>query len=240
MRNRIAFILIVCVATSMAGGHGVGAALPDAVPASAATPTPPPVTGLDGASIDRITGARGTWNEVEGVYKVTFPRTDVAVTIDGWDLPPFMGLTSWAAFQPTAGGQAMMMGDLALFQDEVNPVLSALLDNGAEVTALHNHFLFDRPRVFFMHLGGSGSAATLAGAVRAALDRIREIRAAAATPPDLSGRPPLPKVSSLDGISLEKILGVPGQSSRGMFKAVFGREVTHHGRRAGKEMGVST
>src|SRR5262245_34758402 len=101
---------------------------------------------LDTARIEEITGLKGAYTESEGVFKVTSPRTDAKVAVDGWVMPPFMGLTSWASFHSTPAGKTMVMGDLVLFQDEVNPVLSALLDSGLAVTALHNHFFFDEPR----------------------------------------------------------------------------------------------
>src|SRR5213083_1016191 len=132
---------------------------------------------LNTARIDELTGLKGKMNEKEGVYKVTFPRDDVKVSVAGWQMPPFMGLGTWAAFQGT-NEKAMMMGDTVLFEDEVNAVMSAALDNGLSVTALHNHFFFDEPKVYFMHIGGEGTVEKLAGGVRKALDKVKEIRAA--------------------------------------------------------------
>src|SRR5881396_4242186 len=109
---------------------------------------------LDTAKIDQVTGLKGKLNEKEGVYKVTFPRNDVKVAVDGWTMPPFMGLGTWAAFTKGAHAEAMVMGDTVLFEDEVNSVLSVALDNRLSVTALHNHFLFDNPKVYFMHISG--------------------------------------------------------------------------------------
>src|SRR5205085_11046146 len=109
---------------------------------------------LDTARIDELTGLKGKMNEKEGVYKVTFPRGDVKVVVDGWRMPPFMGLGTWAAFTKGAHTEAMVMGDTVLFEDEVNSAMSAALDNGLQVTALHNHFFFDQPKVYFMHIGG--------------------------------------------------------------------------------------
>src|SRR6266702_2127410 len=111
------------------------------------------LAALDTAKIDQITGLKGKLNEKEGVYKVTFPRADVKVAVDGWTMPPFMGLGTWAAFTEGKMGDAMVMGDTVLFQDEVNPVMSVALDNGLSVTALHNHFFYDEPKVYFMHIG---------------------------------------------------------------------------------------
>src|SRR6266568_6385586 len=127
-------------------------------------------TKLNAAKIDELTGLKGKLNDQEGVYKVSSPRTDIKISVDKWEMPPFMGLTSWAAFMPGMKDGAMVMGDLVLMQDEVNPVMSSALDNGLQVTALHNHFFFDEPRVCFMHIGGEGDTPTLAKGVRAALD----------------------------------------------------------------------
>src|SRR5213596_2828063 len=132
---------------------------------------------LNTARIDELTGLKGKMNEKEGVYKVTFPRSDVKVVVDGWSMPSFMGLGTWAAFTATKDG-AMVMGDTVLFEDEVNAAMSAALDNGLSVTALHNHFFFDRPKVYFMHIEGEGAVDKLAGAVRKVYDKIKEIRAA--------------------------------------------------------------
>src|SRR5437868_7339935 len=96
---------------------------------------------LDTGKIDELTGLKGKLNEKEGVYKVTWPRDDVKVVVDGWTMPPFMGLGTWAAFKEAKAG-AMVMGDTVLFEDEVNPAMSAAIDNGLSVTALHYHFFF--------------------------------------------------------------------------------------------------
>ena len=207
--------------------------------ALAAAAAPPPDRALPTADIDRALGGTGTWNDREQVYKVSFPRTDVAVGVDGFTLPPFMGLTSWVAFKGSGGRKTMMMGDLVLFQDEVSPAMDALLARGAEVTALHNHFFYDDPRVFFMHVGGTGAAEELARAVRAANDAVRAVREARTPPRTISGRPALPQ-SALDGRALGAILRVAGQSRDGMFKAVFGRKARHGEFEVGTDMGVNT
>src|SRR5437764_9540404 len=124
---------------------------------------------LDAARIDELTGLKGKMNEKEGVYKVTFPRNDARVVVDGWTMPPFMGLGTWAAFTATQNG-AMVMGDTVLFEDEVNAAMSAALDNGLNVTALHNHFFFDQPKVFFMHIEGEGTDEKLASALKKVYD----------------------------------------------------------------------
>src|SRR3954451_24190397 len=103
---------------------------------------------FDTAKIDQLTGLKGKLNEKEGVYRVTLPRTDVKVAVDGWTMPPFMGLGTWAAFTQGEHTEAIVMGDTVLFEDEVNPVMSVALENGLSVTALHNHFIFDHPKVY--------------------------------------------------------------------------------------------
>ncbi len=112
---------------------------------------------LDTARIDELTGLKGKMNEKEGVYKISFPRNDVKVVVDGWTMPPFMGLGTWAAFTQGSHTEAMVMGDTVLFEDEANAAMSVALENGLSVTALHNHFLFDHPKVSFMHIEGEGS-----------------------------------------------------------------------------------
>ena len=114
-----------------------------------------PTTALDTASIEQLTGAKGKLDEKEGVFKVSLPRSDLAISTAGARMTPPMGLTCWAAFKRT-GRETMVMGDTALAEDQVNPVMSVALDNGLEVTALHNHFFWDSPKVMFMHIGGSG------------------------------------------------------------------------------------
>src|SRR5246127_2383011 len=152
---------------------------------------------LDTAKIDQLTGLKGKMNEKEGVYKVTLPRSDVKVVVDGWTMPPFMGLGTWAAFKETQNG-AMVMGDTVLFEDEVNAAMTAALDNGLNVTALHNHFFFDHPKVYFMHIEGEGKVDKLAGAIRKVYDAIKQIRAAGPQPRDSFGVKSLPEKSSIN------------------------------------------
>src|SRR5262250_3561884 len=114
---------------------------------------------LDTARIEELTGAKGAFNAKEGVFKVSVPRTDLSVTTAGVKMTPPMGLTSWAAFKRD-GSRTMVMGDMVLTEDQVNPAMSAALDNGLQVTALHNHFFWEQPRMMFMHIGGMGDEAT--------------------------------------------------------------------------------
>lgn len=196
---------------------------------------------LDTAKIEQLTGLKGTLNKDEGVFKVTAPRTDVPVAIDGWKMPPFMGLTSWAAFKSGGKSEVMLMGDLVLFEDEVNPVMSAALGQGLDVTALHNHFFFDQPKVYFMHIGGDGTLEELAAGVKAAFAAVARVRAAHPEPTRQFGAQGLPAQSSISVAPLEQIIGAKAAQSAGMAKFVLGREVTMEcGCAAGKDMGINT
>jgi phosphotransferase system IIB component len=195
---------------------------------------------FDTAKIEQTIGVKGAMNTNENVFKITVPRNDVKVSVDGWTMPPFMGLASWAAFTPSMGANAMVMGDTVLFQDEVNPVMSAALDNGLSVTALHNHFFFDEPKVYFMHISGAGTTEQLATAVRKVWDKIKDVRAANPHPATTFGGLPLPETNSITGKTIENILGVRGQANNGMFKVVVGRTTKMMDLSVGKDMGVNT
>jgi len=194
---------------------------------------------LDTAKIDAITGLKGKLNEKEGVYKVSFPRSDVKVVVDGWAMPPFMGLGTWAGF--TGGNErALMMGDTVLFEDEVNPVMSVALDQGLSVTALHNHFFFDQPKVYFMHLEGLDSVEKLAMAVRKVYDKIKEIRAANPTPRNTFAQKSLGEKSSITAAPLNEIFGMPGEAKDGMVKFSIGHKAKMHDFEIGNDIGVNT
>jgi Domain of Unknown Function (DUF1259) len=198
------------------------------------------LAALDTAKIDEITGLKGKLNDKEGVYKVTFPRSDVKVSVDGWTMPPFMGLGTWAAFIQGPHADAMLMGDTVLFEDEVNPVMSAALENGLSVTALHNHFFFDRPKVYFMHIAGEGTVDQLASAVRKVYDKIKEVRAGNPVPKDSFGTKALPEKSTISGGPLNAIFSVSGEVNNGMVKFTIGRPAKMHGVSIDKDMGVNT
>jgi hypothetical protein len=194
---------------------------------------------LDGAKIDQTTGLKGKLNEKENVYKVTWPRADVKVVVDGWTMPPFMGLGTWAAFTETKDG-AMVMGDTVLFEDEVSTAMTCALDNGLNVTALHNHFFFDHPKVFFMHIEGEGGVNQLATAVKKMYDAIKQVRAGNAQPKESFGASQLPEKNSINAAPLNEILGTQGEAKDGLVKFTFGRTATMHGLKIDNTMGVNT
>jgi hypothetical protein len=147
-----------------------------------------------------------------------------------------MGLTAWAAFHK-AGEQTMVMGDIVLLEDQVNPVMSVALNNGLDVTALHNHFFWDTPKVMFMHIGGMGTEDTLAGAVGKVFATLKETSGGKGAVPHAELDP---AKTSLDPKPIEDILGVKGQLGSGVYKVTIGRTTTMHGHEVGNAMGVNT
>jgi hypothetical protein len=193
-------------------------------------------TSVDTAQIDKLTGLKGKLDEKEQVYKVSAPRSDLQVISRTVRITPPMGLTSWAAFKRT-GNQTMVMGDLVLGEDQVNPVMSAALDNGLEVTALHNHFLWESPIVMFMHIGGMGEETKLATAVGKVFAKIRETSGSEdrTKTADID-----PGHTTLDPKKLDLLLGTKGDFKDGAYKATFGRMTKMHGYELGNQMGVNT
>jgi hypothetical protein len=134
----------------------------------------------------------------------------------------------------------MVMGDTVLFEDEVNLAMFVALESGLNVTALHNHFFFDHPKVFFMHIEGEGSLEHLASSVRLLYDKVREFRTAHPTAADSFLKPPLPDVSTITADPLNKIFRSSGEANRGMIKFTFGRPAKVHGVNLDSTMGVNT
>jgi hypothetical protein len=194
---------------------------------------------FDSTKVEAITGLKGT--ATSGVFKVSSPRNDVPILVDDWKMPPFMGLTSWAAFTKGKGSDLMVMGDFVLFQDEVAAAMKAALTHGLEVTALHNHFFFDDPHVYFMHIGGEGDLATLAGGVRSLLDAVKTVRSGRSQPAKTFGLASMPAENHITAATLDRILGVKLQANNGMAKAVIGRTTKMEcGCEVGADMGVNT
>ena len=198
--------------------------------------TPVVAMGLDTARIERLTGAKGALDEKEGVFKVSVPRADLAVTAGGVRITPPMGLTSWAAFK-SAGEKTVVMGDLVLLEDQVNPVMSTALDQGLEVTALHNHFFWDTPKVMFMHIGGAASEEKLAAAVGRVFARMAETAGGKGEAPRAEIDPAR---TTLDPARIEAVLGAKGTLAAGVYKVVIGRTARMHGLDVAAAMGVNT
>jgi hypothetical protein len=201
---------------------------------SAAAPSA--AAGLDLALIEQLTGAKGALDAKEGVVKVSLPRADIQVKAGGVRLTPPLGLTAWAAFM-LAGKHAMVMGDIVLLEDQVNAVMSAALDSGLEVTALHNHFFWDSPKVMFMHVGGMGDQKTLAEAIGKVFARLKATSGGKGETPiaDID-----PAKTSLTPAKIDAILGYKGDLANGVYKIVIGRTTQMAGHTVGKAMGVNT
>lgn len=191
---------------------------------------------LDVARIEQLTGVKGELNEKEGVFTVRAPRTDLQVTTAGVKMNPAMGLTSYAAFMK-AGANTMVMGDTTLLEDQVNPVMSAALDNGLEVTALHNHFFWDSPKVMFMHIGAMGDEEKLASAVGKVFAKIKDTSGGKGEVPkaDLD-----PAKTSLDPKNIESVMRMKGQMASGVYKITIGRTTKMGGHEVGNAMGINT
>ena len=171
-----------------------------------------------------------------GVLKINIPRNDLKMTIQGVPTPTPFGFGGWLSMTKTSAGTDVMMGDLVLLQDEVNPVMSVLLDAQIEVTALHNHFFWDEPRVYYMHVHALGKASDLARRVKPGLDLIGHVTRPAGAPPSATGTP-------LDTEKLARIVGHPGEPSGTVFKITVGRDdllMKDHGATINARMGLNT
>jgi hypothetical protein len=169
------------------------------------------------------------------VLKVNVPRNDLSVTVAGVKTPTPFGFGGWVAFTKGANAEDVMMGDLVLTQDEVNPVMSALLDHGIDVTALHNHFFWDEPRMFYMHVHGHGAAADLAARLKPALDMIGKSAAPATPAPAAAG--------ALDTAKIAQIVGRPGDQMGSVYKITVGRDdlsIKEMGATINARMGLNT
>jgi hypothetical protein len=157
----------------------------------------------------------------DNVLKVNIPRSDLSITVANVKTPTPFGFGGWVAMTKGTGGMDVMMGDLVLTQDEVNPVMSALLDNGLEATALHNHFFWDEPRMFYMHVHGHGSLAELARKVKPALDLVGKSGRPAATAAAPGGPAPTP---AIDTAKMAQIAGHQGETNGAVYKITVGRD----------------
>jgi hypothetical protein len=180
-------------------------------------------------------GKQGDYKD--DVLKVNIPRNDLKVAVDGVATPTPFGFGGWVAFTPGSGGMDVMMGDLVLTEGEVNPVMSAVLDNGLEITALHNHFFFDSPRIFYMHVHGHGATADLARKLQPAVALIGKTPGTAS---DAAGRPIEGK---LDTEALARTIGTAGEQNGAVYKITIGRSdvtIKEMGATINARMGLNT
>ena len=164
---------------------------------------------VDWSKIDEAIGRKAA--VVSGdVHRYGFPRSDLSVTLDGVSIKPALALGGWVAFK-AMGSQAMVMGDLVLLETEIKPVLTALVDSGLDITAVHNHLLRASPATFYMHVGGHGDPIKMASAIRAALAQSK-------TPLAPPSPPAAAPAIELDTAQLDQIIGVKGQANGGVYQ----------------------
>ena len=164
---------------------------------------------VDWQKVDAALGRKAT--VVAGdVHRYGFPRSDLNVTLDGVSIRPALALGGWVAFKPM-GRDAIVMGDLVLLETEINPVMAKMIENGLDVTAVHNHLLRANPTTFYMHVGGHGDPVKLATAIHEALS-------ASKTPLEPPAAPAQPPPIDLDTTQLDQIIGANGQANGGVYQ----------------------
>lgn len=196
---------------------------------------PPGSSKLDIAKIEQITGMKGT--EKNGEYKITVPQNDLHIVVDGFKIIPPMGLGSWAAFTPCADS-AMVMGDIILTETDLAPVQQEVIRQGFAITAIHNHFVRNRPNVMYMHIDGKGNIEKLSASVKAIFDKVKESRGA--DPKAAKGDS---VVNTLNVAQLDSIIGYKGELSKGVYKYTIGRpdvKLLEHGIPVSSFMGFNT
>ncbi len=228
MIHRLGLVLVLsCGVASFAAGSGQASA-PQEMPAAY-------------REVLEILGRKGDFRD--GVLRVDLPRNDLHVSVKGMALPTPFGFGGWIGMTKGTGGMDVMMGDLTLLQEEVNPIMSALLEGGLEVTALHNHFFWEEPRLFYMHVHGHGDAADLARKLKPALDLMGH---AGTLPGGTAGTPSSPgggQAPSVNGNRLDGIVGQKGFAAGAVYKYVVGRpdiRLVDMGATIGTRMGLNS
>jgi len=184
----------------LSAGFFVGAILVSATAAGA--------QDIDWEKVDAALGRKGAVSA--DVHRYGFPRSDLTVKLDGVTIKPALALGGWVAFKPMHG-EVMVMGDLVLLETEVNPVMAKLIENGIEITAVHNHLLRANPAPFYLHVGGHGDAVKMAAAVRTAL---AESKTPLEAPPAAAAAPAV----DLDVKQLDEIVGAKGRQNGGVYQ----------------------
>ena len=192
-------------------------------------------TKLDIQRIEQITGMKGV--EKNGEYKITVPQNDLNIVVDGFKIIPPMGLGSWAAFTP-CGDSAMVMGDIIVTETDLAPVQQEVIRQGFAITAIHNHFVRNRPNVMYMHIDGKGKVESLSASVKASFDKVKESSGA-----DPEAAKADSVVNMISIAMLDSIIGQKGELNKGVYKYTIGRPdvlLTEHGIPVSSFMGFNT
>jgi hypothetical protein len=195
----------------------------------------PPGSKLDIQKIEEVTGMKGV--EKNGEYKITVPQNDLSIIVDGFKIIPPMGLGSWAAFTPCADS-VMVMGDIIVTENDLKPVQEEVIRQGFAITAIHNHFVRNRPNVMYMHIDGKGKVENLSVSVKAIFDKVKESRGK-----DPKSSPADSVNNSLNIALLDSIIGHKGEMSKGVYKYTIGRpdvSLKEHGIPVSSFMGFNT
>jgi hypothetical protein len=195
----------------------------------------PPGSRLDIQKIEEVTGMKGV--EKNGEYKLAVPQNDLSIIVDGFKIIPPMGLASWVAFTPCADS-AMVMGDIIVTENDLKPVQEEVIRQGFSITAIHNHFVRNRPNVMYMHIDGKGKPENLSVSVKAIFDKVKEARGK-----DPKSGPIDSVVNSLNVSLLDSIIGHKGEMNKGVYKYTIGRpdvSLKEHGIPVSSFMGFNT
>jgi hypothetical protein len=195
------------------------------------------VPPLDTLSIERIMGMKGKSNK--GEYKITVPQNDLNIEVDGFKIIPAMGLSTWIDFAPSANG-TMVMGDIVLTENDLKPVQQEVIKQGLTISAIHNHFVRNRPNIMYMHIGGSGNTEVIATKAKAVLDKVKEVRG---NDPSKGNASSEAVNNSLDLVKLDMILQYKGEMTKGVYKYTIGRpdvQLREHGIPVTSFMGFNT
>lgn len=190
--------------------------------------------GFDTAAVDTLPGAPGILDPVSGTYRLSLPRQDLVVTVDGSPLTTSAGLEGWVTFVPVPGG-AVLTAELPLLVDEVNPVISAALLHNLAVTGLHTHFAREEPRVWYLHLAGIGETDSLAAGVGVVLQTLEDVKGQPRETP-----PPLDLTTTLNPAPVDSVLRLRGRQVRNGYEITIPRSTRLQGYDLGESSGIST
>jgi hypothetical protein len=200
----------------------------------------PDVSEQARASIDRVIGQKGTYIPEEGVYKIVLPREEATIVQSFQTLSPNLGLNSWASFTAGVHHEAILIGQLLLLDDEVNPVIDVVLNAGLDITGLSTSCSFQGPHLHTVDITGVGAFPRIASAFRKGLDKIQQVRRTAAVSGTPAAPPTIPIESTIDPRPLDAVLSMKGTVTAGVYRAGIGTRAILNGELIGREMGMST